>query len=58
MWTIVEIALTVSYYFFILGHLGPITIIMSQGMPGESKAPFRTKLKKQNLPKRPKKLPK
>ena len=44
--------------FFILGHLSPITIIMSQGMPAEGKAPLRAKLKKQNLPKRPKNLPK
>ena len=43
---------------FICGHLGPVTIVMSQGMPGKSKAPLRTKLKKRNLPKRPKNLPK
>ena len=45
-------------FFFILGHFSPITIIMSHGTPGEGKAPLRAKLKKQNLPKRPKNLPK
>ena len=42
-------------FFFILGHLGSVTIIiMSQGMRGEGKTPFRAKLKKKNLPERQK----